>query len=135
MSLRLKILEEVAKRTKTTVADVSELLGVVPNAMSTQLSNLRDQGAIEVVATVPGSFGRKRSVYAITAVGREILANPRKRRFRAASLDPKPVLTPSERKRYELEHERHVQLQQLLGIPDALIHGELIETTSPAVRR
>jgi len=132
MTLRLRILAELTTRPRATATELGELLTTPSSTVSTQLSNLCQQGEIEVVDAIAGAFGRTKKVYAITAVGREFLANPKKRPRRT---EPEKVgLLAETRALYQRSRIEHIERQRRAGIPDALIFGDLIEPFSTAVR-
>ncbi|OFW99282.1 MAG: hypothetical protein A3E78_11895 [Alphaproteobacteria bacterium RIFCSPHIGHO2_12_FULL_63_12] len=134
MTNKLRVLKALSECEKATALELGEKVGGIPsNEMSQQLSHLRQQGAIVGIGTIPGSFGRLRSIWAITPRGREMLAEPTRRKWPGMTA-PKPTLSAELRQRYKLEHEKHVERQRKAGIAEALIHGELIEYVSPAVR-
>jgi predicted ArsR family transcriptional regulator len=126
--MRYRMLSTISEHGPIGSVDVGLRVGLDGRNAATHVANLLKFGLVEAVGEPAPTRGQPK-LYAITARGREKLANPAAVKVPVLDGDLAEI-----RRRYAVTHDEHVKLQKKLGIPKALIEGKPIDYTMPAVR-
>ncbi len=127
-SMRYRMLSAIAEHGPIGSVEVGLRVGLDGRNAATHVANLLKFGLVEAVGEPAPTRGQPK-IYAITARGREKLANPAAVKVAVLDGDLAEI-----RRRYAVTHAVHVELQRKLKIPEHLIQGNPIDYTMPAVR-